>query len=419
MLCHKPLTRSRFLWLMGGMGAAPLCSQNPAARQPIPNAFAIPKSGSLMFVMWHWGDIRGIWNVDPDNPEWRLITTGYNTQFLLSDDRKNMYVSSAGPHQPYLQILDFTNRGPARSVPYPGPMGTAVHQMASSSDGKYLYVLTDALAASETRDPRSAHHKGTVVVYTFEIASRKFLPQSQTGPMFEDLSDAFLITEMARSQPPGALGYKIFDAARRVLWSGGIYSKTSTNPGGLRWSASPIESHRYGEGPWSTSYQNVGSPGTRRNYFLYADGHVAIFVTPPDTPGRLKEWVLNTDGGIDGMAPGHKMLNPALSADGRLLFVPIEYSENGFTLSRTAPVDRVSVYRTPYTADNDTPYFRKVQDLVFDKPIPLFQANVDGTILYTLDGRFVDVKTSRLLPVRKMRGNEPIGSVAFSATVVP
>jgi prepilin-type processing-associated H-X9-DG protein len=419
MSCHRsiPLTRSGFLLLMTGLGAAPACAQKSEAARKFPDSNRIPKSGSLMYVLTSYMDVRGIWNVDPPDPEWRLITSGYDPQFLLTEDRKTMYLSSAGPHQPYLEILDFTNRGPARSFPYPGPLGRVIHQMARSADDRYLYILTDALPAAEGQDPRRPHLKGAVVIYTFDIEKRVFLPRPDAGPTFDDLSHAHLITEMGKPPSAANLGYQIFDGGRRVLWSGGIYPKTGSNPGGLKWDARPIETHRYGEGPWSTTYRHVRSAATRRNYFLYADGHVAIFVTPRDSPERLREWALNVDGGIDGMAPGHKMLQPSLSADGRLLFVPIQYAESGFLSSELA--DRVCVYRTPYSSGNDLPYFRKVQDLVFDKPIPPFQANVDGTILYLLDGRLVETKTSRLMTAPKLRENLPTMSVPLDLTVVP
>jgi hypothetical protein len=412
------MTRSQFLSALAGLGVFPLRGQN-RIEQPFPNGISPVASGSLLLLQTQYADIRSLWNVDPKRGNWCFLASGYDLQYLLSADRSTMYLSSAGRRSPYLQVLDLTNRGPSRTVPYPGSIGGIVHQMGLSADDKYIFVLTDGLGARPSlRDTDYRHTKGPLLIYTYDIARGIFLPEPQKGPFLEDISDAFLIPDFGMPEFPGDVGYRIFDARRRTLWMGSTRPLQFQGPPLLHWELRDGRTSK----PWprTTQYRYVWCPSTRRAYFIYADGDVVCLTNFLNDKKPQQIWSVVEDDGIDGIAPNHVMAQPAVSTDGSLLFVPVydPVSSSTFMTSNRTLANRISVYRIGYRDAGERYYFKKIQEIFLDKVIKPFQVNADGTEIYTWDRTVINTKTQQQREWSSLDAI-PSMSVTLGMTVVP
>jgi hypothetical protein len=358
------MTRSRFLRLAAGAPALALAAQKPSGSPGQGRPHAVPALGSLMITMPHRADRSGewqllsVWNVDPGNSTWHLLSSGFHPVVLLSRDRTQLY-ASYGPfgkgedHAAYLEVVDLANRRPPRGFPYPGPLGRRVRQVVLSADERWLHTLTDVppqpnAASAQTSD--EALYSGDLVVYDFDILRGTFLPAARRGPAVRDLRDVFLALS--------GVGCRIYDERRRMSWDLGPADAKE-------WRVGPIDHPGRCDCSGDTQHPAAAAvrcASTKQGFIIHRDGLVL-----PDV--GYTHW-------IDGVPPSRYLFAPSMTADGKLLFVPTGERYNIAPFYGWA-VDRVSVYETSHT-------FHKVRELILPEPCRAAATNADGSVLYAL-----------------------------------
>ena len=404
-----PITRSAFL---KGLAAAPFArcfgQSQPAQPQPRPK-LPVPRQDDLILVS-HGPQAR-VTLYSASGPFMTVrspIAAGPRPTILLSHDRRKLFIcfSPQPPErgQAQLAIVDLNHGGDLASYAYPGTLSPRGSVLAESADGRWLYTLTGRVHPSWRfrRPEQGGTPTEQAVIYTFETAASRFLPRvAETGHAF---FDGIVILGGDDAYPVPAIGPVGIDTFESIM-----ISEDGRGTPALPATSSKEPEREIPKG----SFVCVLSPSGRLAYYIQSGGY--ILKSDPGRPGSTGSF------GMEGLAPGRFYGEPAVSGDGKLLFVstgpertsagpydsPGTYDPSGNNWRHIA---RVSTYRMSDLV--------KIREQELQRPLQRIWANHDGSTLFATEEPtdhllVLDADTLRLLGLILA----PAGSVETIAVV--
>ena len=387
--------------------SGPGLSALPQFRGADPQFQRVPKGGSLFIATANSSNIGRVRvrHLDLDPVSWTDLKAVYEPLFLYSRDRKALYVSYSDtaqlPQRHYLDVIDFTGTRPPSTHPLGWDGNTRnFHSLQLSVEGRWLCMMEDRIHPAQMSPPARGEvvndldaSYGETLAYIFDLDNMRFASQApllvhSCGPeeiCFEPHADHEKRVRRVSRRKPDRISNSASVSPNKIRIREAVWSSPEVTP--------IMSEQDHSDAYWAFRARAViGGP----TYVIEPAGVVWVW---GDRSRRFS---------VDAVPAGRVLGRPALSGDGRFIFVPTHKNENDVRRLVNGG-GRVTVYRTEG--------FIKVRELESPTALLEIYSNGDGSILYdagfrshmSVDGmlRVLDAQSLRVMQMVSLKG-EPI-----------